>query len=166
MPTAAKRQENMAKHRTNAEKEVRKQAEQAVIPCRETVDLKPPRLMAKNAAAKRYWKSILERMAGLEILDDLDSEALGLYCAMLARHESMQKMRSELAGSDLVGATAKQMVDFVAAVNALESKQQALERNLLTYAEKLGLTPSGRARLAAKRAEAEQENDPDADLFG
>ena len=44
---------------------------------------------------------------------------------------------------------------------------QSLERNILQYAEKLGLTPSGRVRLAQKRAAAAAENkDPDGDLFG
>ena len=42
---------------------------------------------------------------------------------------------------------------------------QALERNLLQYAEKLGLTPTGRVRLAQKRAQAAAP-EPDGDLFG
>jgi hypothetical protein len=45
------------------------------------------------------------------------------------------------------------------------AKLQTLERNLLTYADKLGLTPTGRVRLAQKRAEA-ATFDPDGDLYG
>ena len=45
---------------------------------------------------------------------------------------------------------------------------QSLERNILQYAEKLGLTPSGRVRLAQKRAQAAAgaRADPDSDLYG
>jgi len=50
----------------------------------------------------------------------------------------------------------------------MSGKMQSLERNILQYAEKLGLTPSGRVRLAQKRAQAAAaaQADPDGDLFG
>ena len=52
-------------------------------------------------------------------------------------------------------------------LDAVSAKMQSLERNILQYAEKLGLTPSGRVRLAQKRAAAAAESrDPDGDLFG
>lgn len=142
MPTQAKRQENIDKHLTAAEIEARQRAEAGVIPDRKVIDLKPPKLMAKNTVARRYWKAILKRMDGLEILDDLDSEMLGVYCVQMAEYEALC---AEGGGS---------------------KELRTLEKSLLTYAEKLGLTPSGRARLAAKRAAAETEADPDADLFG
>lgn len=41
-----------------------------------------------------------------------------------------------------------------AKLDAVSGKMQSLERNILQYAEKLGLTPSGRVRLAQKRAQA------------
>lgn len=166
MPTPAKRTENMTKHLTNAEKEAREEASSGVQPVRDVIKLKPPGLMKKNAAASRYWKAVLKRMEGIDILDDLDSDALGIYCMMLARYEQLTATRLALAAQDVDEMNAKELVDFAAALNGLESKQQALERNLLAFAEKLGLTPSGRARLAARRAEGELENDPNADLFG
>lgn len=43
--------------------------------------------MTGNPAAGRYWRKVLERMDGLVILDDLDSDALGVYCVMMARYE-------------------------------------------------------------------------------
>lgn len=88
MPTAAKPTENMSKHLTQAEREVREEAEAAVLPDR--------------------------------------------------------------------GREAK--------LDALTGKLQALERNIIQYAEKLGLTPSGRVRLAQKRAAAASEQADD--LFG
>ena len=61
--------------------------------------------------------------------------------------------------------TPDELVEAAAKLDALTGKLQALERNILQYAEKLGLTPSGRVRLAQKRAQAAAE-EPDGDLFG
>ena len=60
------------------------------------------------------------------------------------------------------------IADAAAKLDAVSGKMQSLERNILQYAEKLGLTPSGRVRLAQKRAQAaaEARADPDGDLFG
>ena len=60
------------------------------------------------------------------------------------------------------------MEEAAARLDAVSGKMQSLERNILQYAEKLGLTPSGRVRLAQKRAQAaaEARADPDGDLYG
>lgn len=165
MPTPPKKTENMTKHLTVAEIEARETAAADVQPHRDVVKLTPPVLMKKDTPASRYWKNILLRMDGLALLDDLDAEALGVYCVMLSRYEALGKLRKTFAKQDVDEMTPKELIDFTASLNALESKLQALERNLLTFAEKLGLTPSGRARLAARRAEGEAEDDPNSDLF-
>ncbi len=78
MPTPVKSLDNMTKKLTNEEREIRQQAEEGVIPDRGREGrMEKPAIMTKNAAAGRYWKKILERMDGLVILDDLDSDALG-----------------------------------------------------------------------------------------
>ena len=63
--------------------------------------------------------------------------------------------------------TPDEIIEAVSKLDSLTGKLQALERNILQYADKLGLTPTGRVRLAQKRAEkvASQVN-PDGDLFG
>lgn len=60
----------------------------------------------------------------------------------------------------------EELLDAVGKLNVLHGKLHALDRTLLQYAEKLGLTPSGRVRLAQKRAQAAAEPEPDDDLFG
>ena len=169
MPTPVKPLDNMTKKLTNEEREIRQQAEEGVIPDRGRESrMEKPAIMTKNAAAGRYWKKILERMSGLVILDDLDSDALGVYCVMMARYEQQCKLLT-LAAKQLKDAQddAEAVSDAVAKLDAVSSKMQSLERNILQYAEKLGLTPSGRVRLAQKRAAAAAENkDPDGDLFG
>lgn len=62
--------------------------------------------------------------------------------------------------------TPDELLEAVGKLNVLHGKLHALDRTLLQYAEKLGLTPSGRVRLAQKRAQAAAEPEPDDDLFG
>lgn len=59
-----------------------------------------------------------------------------------------------------------ELIEAVSKLDTLTGKLQALERNILQYADKLGLTPSGRMRLAQKRAEQAAQADPDGDLYG
>lgn len=59
-----------------------------------------------------------------------------------------------------------ELIEAMGKLNVLNGKLQALDRTLLQYAEKLGLTPSGRVRLAQQRAKAAADPEPDDDLFG
>ena len=196
MPAATKNSENMTKHLTQAEAELRQQAEREVIPQRKKLKLKKPAFVARNKRANAYWNQILKRMEGLVLLDDLDSEMLAGYCSMLARRDQTILLVNDLyarlgvsgaveplpgkkpdgALSDEEGErsaqappdpmTPDELIEAVSKLDTMTGKLQALERNLLQYAEKLGLTPSGRVRLAQKRAQAAAEPEPDDDLFG
>lgn len=196
MPAAVKASENMSKHLTKAEREVREQAEAAVLPDRgRTAKLKKPAIVSSSKRANAYWNQILKQMEGLALLDDLDATVLAGYCSMLARRDQTtlligqlmdrlgvqgavedgtRRRRKDAALSDQEWEdsakaapvlTPDALVEAAAKLDALTGKLQALERNILQYAEKLGLTPSGRVRLAQKRAQAAAE-EPDGDLFG
>ena len=195
MPAAVKASENMSKHLTKAEREVREQAEAAVLPDRgRAAKLKKPAIVSSSKRANAYWNQILKQMEGLVLLDDLDSTVLAGYCSMLARRDQttllIGQLMDRLGVQDSVEAGAKrrkkdaamsdrqwedsarsasamtpdELVEAAAKLDALTGKLQALERNILQYAEKLGLTPSGRVRLAQKRAAAASEQADD--LFG
>ena len=196
MPAATKNLENMTKHMTQAEAELRQQAEREVIPQRKKLKLKKPAFVTRNKRANAYWNQILKRMEGLVLLDDLDSEMLAGYCSMLARRDQTILLVNDLyarlgvsgaveplSGKKPDGAlsdeewersaqappdpmTPDELIEAVSKLDTMTGKLQALERNLLQYAEKLGLTPSGRVRLAQKRAQAAAEPEPDDDLFG
>lgn len=170
MPTPPKALDNMSKNLTDEERQLRQQAEEGVIPDRGRESrMEKPAIMTKNAAAGRYWKKVLDRMDGLVILDDLDSDALGVYCVMMARYETQCRL---LASASKALKDAKSdpeaVADAVSKLDTVSGKMQSLERNILQYAEKLGLTPSGRVRLAQKRAQAaaDARSDPDGDLYG
>lgn len=170
MPTPAKVLDNMTKNLTDEERNLREQAEAGVMPDRgRESKLEKPAIMTKNPTAGRYWRKVLERMDGLVILDDLDSDALGVYCVMMARYETQCRLLAQAAKALKSAKDDPEAVDAAAAhLDAVSGKMQSLERNILQYAEKLGLTPSGRVRLAQKRAQAaaEARADPDGDLFG
>ena len=156
MPTPVKSLDNMSKHLTQAELEARG-AQEAVMPSRTP---KKPKLILRDKAAGKHWSRILHAMDGLEIIDILDTDALGIYCAKLARRDDLQAEYLEQRGRYAAAPddpTLKIMI-------ALSGELQSIERDLLAYAGKLGLTPESRARLAKRMAEQE-ENDPDADLF-
>lgn len=157
--------------------------------------LKKPVIVSSNKRANAYWNQILKQMEGLVLLDDLDSTVLAGYCSMLARRDQTTLLIGQLMerlgvqGAVEKGAkrrkkdsalsdqewedsakanpamTPDELVEAAAKLDALTGKLQALERNILQYAEKLGLTPSGRVRLAQKRASAMGEAKLD-DLFG
>lgn len=169
VPKASQRLENMDKHLTTEEREAREQAERDVIPDRDGhVQLKPPPIMAGIAGARGFWKRTLERMEGLSILDDLDSDTLGVYCVMMARYKQQCALLNQ-AGKQLkaAGEDSKAVADAVAQIDAVSAKMTTLEKTILQYAEKLGLTPSGRIHLARKRAaKAAGEVGDDDDLFG
>ena len=170
MPTAPKALENIEKNLTNQERQLRAEAEAACIPDRGGhVKLKPPPIMAGISGASGFWKRTLERMQGLAILDDLDSDTLGVYCVMMARYKQQCSLLNQ-AGKALkaAGSDPEAVADAVAQIDAVSAKMTTLEKNILQYADKLGLTPSGRVRLAQKRAAAAaaEQADPDAYLYG
>lgn len=162
MAKNAKTLENIDKHLTSAEIKAREQAEAEVLPERMTVSLKQPKYVKQDKIARRYWNDILKRMEGVAILDDLDTEMLGIYCAMLSRRDATQAVLDD-ALQDAAGLDGTERVSAVGKLSDLQAKLNGLEKTLLTYAEKLGLTPSSRAALARRRAAAVEEPD---ELFG
>ena len=157
MPTPVKTLDNMSKHLTREEREAREGQEDTTLPTRK---LKRPKLITQDKAAGKHWTRILKDMDGLEILDVLDTDALAIYCAKLARRDDLQakylQVREQYNDSP-ENATLRNMIN-------LSAELQSVERDLLAYAGKLGLTPESRARLARRLAEQEA-GDPDDDLF-
>ncbi|MBS5151390.1 MAG: P27 family phage terminase small subunit [Butyricicoccus pullicaecorum] len=163
MPTPVSTLDNMTKHLTNEEKAARLAAEQALK--RETVNLQKPKFV--SGAAAKLWEQTIDRMTGIELLDDLDSEVLGLYCDQVARRNEQEKLRRKLMRTiaKCHEDNAEQLLSLLDQADKLARSVAALERQILQYADKLGLTPSGRFHIARKRAEMSL-SDPDEDLFG
>ena len=168
MAKRAKALNAMSKNLTKAEREARAEAEAAVMPDRSRVNLKAPAYVLKDKAAAKYWHSILKRMEGISLLDDLDTEILAVYCSMLSRRDATQAAYARLLHeSESAGLNSEDLVAALGKMDGLLVKLQGQERTILQYADKLGLTPSGRVALARKRAaKVGSEVGEDDDLFG
>lgn len=165
MPTSVKSADNLQKHLTKAEIEARERAEAEFMPDRGFAE-KPPASLNKDAAGKKYWTSILDRMDGLAILDDLDREVLAIYCGALSRRDDLQKLCRELMTQAGKEKDPQAQLGLMEKLDGLMAKLQSHEKTLLTYADKLGMTPEARVRLARKRAAQAAVEEPDGDLFG
>lgn len=166
MPTNAKALDAQSKHLTQAERDMRAAAEVGIIPDRgREADLKKPptHLIGRG---RTYWLSLVKRLDGLAILDDLDREMLAVYCSQLARRDKLAALLDKLLADAAKHDRKALAPEETDKLDALSAKLAALERSLIQYADKLGFTPQGRVRLAQKRASAMMESDPDADLFG
>ena len=164
MPARVKSVDNMTKHMTKDEANARAAAEASVTPDGVLDPASPPKCLAGDNTARRYWRRILLDAADCELYTKLDSDTLALYCSMLSRRNAMNKLLVELVA--LVNDQKLKASDRLAVadnIDGLSARAQALEKLLLTYAKELGLTPSGRAQLARKKASVEDEYN---DLFG
>lgn len=157
MPTPAKTTATMAKNLTAAERAARIAAEDSVVPMRKSVALKKPAWLTGKGAV--YWRSIIKRMADVSILDDLDAEALAIYCSQLVERDSLQ------ADLDLARNPEDGTEPDMDLILSLSKQLNAKDAQILKFGAELGCTPSGRIRLAQKRASAAAES-PDGDLFG
>lgn len=155
MPTPTKTLDAMTKNLTRDEKDARLAAESSVNPDRAEVVLKKPPWL--SGRGKKYWDSILTRIQGTAILDDLDSEMLAIYCAQLAERDALQADLKTARGAD------EPDMDLIL---ALTKQLNAKDAKIRDYASDLGCTPSGRVRLAQKRAMKAMEAEPNGDLFG
>lgn len=163
MPTNVVDIHNATGHFTNAQKTARAAAQQAVT--RAKVRLTAPKPIREDAAAYGYWKSTLRRMRGITLLDDLDSEMLAMYCQILSRRDALSAIWQDGNRAVQAAGSVDQQLEMVRDLDDILKRLEAQERLAIQYAEKLGLTPSGRVRLAKRRAE-EKAVDPEADLYG
>lgn len=165
MSSAVKTLENQTKHLTKAEITARAEAEASVLPDRgREADLAKP-VKGCTGAAATYWHTIVRRLDGCELLDDLDRETLGIYCQMLARRDRYNRLCERLLAKAVKDDKDALTTEETDKLDSLTAKLATLERNLMAYADKLGFTPQSRARLAQKRAAAAAD-DEDTAFFG
>ena len=126
------------KHWTKAQVDARLEAD-AEVTRKAKVRLKPPVWLQPDALL--IWKRILKQTKGMQLLDNLDENMLAVYCDTVIKYQALSKPQFDKDGKP----------EFLSGdgVKAL----QAYARLLSVYADKLGLTPAGRARLAKKEAD-------------
>ena len=145
MPKFVTTVDNTKKHLTKKQIEQRRNAENSMK--RDKIKIEVPNSIKKNLNAYKYWKNIIKSLKNIELLDNLDGETLGVYCSAMA-------IRDDLIENYNISQSERTL-----------STLQSQERLILTYANKLGLTPESRARLAKNKAESIIE-DKNSDLYG
>lgn len=160
MPTPVKTSDKMAigakgsgKHWTAAEVAARADAQEQARR-KKRVSLRPPAWLSEEALV--VWKEIVRKLKGIELLDNLDTELLAVYCDAIVHYRECAVRMSMPVYREDDGAPPP--------IDDLIKAMQAWSRIIVSYAEKLGLTPGGRARLAKRKAE--KVLDPFADSFG
>ena len=149
MPTPLKTTSNMRKHLTKAELTARQNAESEQAPKQKSasnrVNIVAPAWLSDEARKIFNWQK--RKLRDQNVLDPADADLLGMYADAIARYQASLY--------ELVGPLVDPRSSTVA---------QAWSRLALSYAEKLGIGPNARARLAKKKAES-QPVDPMADLL-
>lgn len=124
------------KHYTKTEIEKRQNAEEKIK--RAEVVLKTPAFLKEKscAAALKIWKEIIKEGKEIELFDNVDARILANFCRYQALFE-----------------------DEAVKIFPDKKKLDMYGKQALSYAEKLGLTPTARARLVVKRANALNDDD-------
>jgi P27 family predicted phage terminase small subunit len=150
------------KHWTQKEVTARKEAAAGMQ--RSRVRLRPPDWLMLDPLTADVWKRTIRRLKGFVIMDDLDSDSLAVYCQAVAGFESLAKnpVPPPVKSGDPEVDWDRQMT-YRAAVANRDEEMRKWSRTIVTYAEKLGLTPNGRARLA--RRKAVEKEDPNGHFF-
>lgn len=98
----------------------------------------------KKERARAIWTQTLNSVRDIELFSNCDSEILATYCDICVQYEDAT-MRAMPYAKDI----------------------DRLGKLKMTYAEKLGLTPTSRARLVVSRAKEDgKKTDRKAELFG
>lgn len=152
MPTPPKSLPNIRKHLTTAERESRQAAEQKLLR-NKRLYLRAPSGMSPEA--KKIFRSTVDKCRGLDLLDNLDTEMLAIYADAVAKYQLMAKP----LGIDYQSLNQEELIQV--AMDELKRNQtaQAWARVALSFAEKLGITPTSRARLAKRKAEREVQDE-------
>lgn len=123
------------KHWTKKEIEAR-EAAAAEMERAEPLEITPPSWLSK--AALVVWREAIELAKDVKLLDKLDTQALAVYCDTVADYSFRSaKKRKTVEDRKLL---------------------QSSARIIAQYADKLGFTPSARARLVKKRAEENKDD--------
>lgn len=128
------------KHWTKKEVDAR-QAAAETMSRKEPIKMRVPEWLDEDA--RKVWRQTLKRLEGVEMLDCSDTEMLGIYCDAVSNYRKLSKGLVTILDEE--GQTIA-MEDSIKAI-------QAWMRVIASYADKLGLTPAARARLAKKKAD-------------
>lgn len=104
-----------------------------------------------NAAQKRLWSKLSERLGDLRILRETDLPAFGRYVALLAKWEEVDKA---LRAAQLVQVTDSEHVTGLERVGKWLMVALMLDKRLTEIEDRFGMNPAARQRLFLQMAAA------------
>lgn len=111
-----------------------------------TDKIKPPKWLDKTA--KEAFSFLKTELTDIELLTNGDVHALSMYCYWYSQHVALQA-EAELIKTE----------DTEAQGNPLIKQLDTCTKNLRSYGNDLGLSPSARAKLAIKMAQDEGDSE-------
>ena len=150
---ARKPADAMSKHLTNAEKARRKAEEGLTVTGKEALCTPPDWLV--NVRAVTEWKRITGELLKLEIIGNLDADALACYCNALAAYIETTK---ELAGQPIIIEKPMANGSVQKVLNPLYTAQQHHATEMRRFGALCGITLDSRLKAASIKV-SEQENE-------
>lgn len=109
----------------------------------------PPHL---RGYAVEAWDHYVDEMMGLGMLTSLDLDMLAAFCECARQHREACEIEAELAKQDPVTrGLVVRSAGGSAYLNPILAAKQGAARDMARIGQMLGLTPSGRATIAAER---------------
>lgn len=151
MPKNRKVLEMQSAHLTKAEKEQRKQQEQAVTVGAESLARTPTWLV--DNVAKQEWRRITKELAKIEIVGNLDYANLAGYCNAYANYRRVSdELRGQSYCIERVTSTG-----FITVKNPLVDIQTTYAAEMRKFAGLCGLTIDSRLKAAVKKVDKQDE---------
>jgi P27 family predicted phage terminase small subunit len=143
---------------TKREIEARRSAEQRLKPKADR--LRPPSWL--SPLAKREFRRIVKEMEGLDVLTNIDVDALALYCDAYAAYVDCTRI---IEAEGLMVEYTNKAAETNKVPHPLLTKKKQLAEQMKALATEMGLTPASRAKLAMPRQEEKEPTEFDK-LFG
>ena len=142
----------MRKHLTKAEKAKRESEEKAAATDKDQL-LEPPAWLSGRVAV-REWKRITKELLKLDIIGNLDVDALGAYCNALASYiDITDQLKGEptLIEVELSGGATKMVI------NPLMEAQRRAADEMRRFGRLCGITLDSRLKAAAIKTSKEED---------
>jgi P27 family predicted phage terminase small subunit len=143
-------------HRSNKEIEKRKKAEKKLKPKSDDIDR--PDWLKHDTIAQREWRKIVPELKRLDLLSNIDTTALALYCEAVSEYvDAVKQLREE--GTTIKYTNTKGETNTIKhpALQVKKDNYQVIKDMLKEF----GLTPSARASLAINFEGADNKAEDD-----
>ncbi|WP_067924856.1 phage terminase small subunit P27 family [Alicyclobacillus shizuokensis] len=134
---------------TKSEIEARRSAEQRLKPRADRI--RPPAWL--SPVAKREFKRIVKEMDGLDVLTNVDVDALALYCDAYAAYVECTRI---IEDEGLMVEYTNKAAETNKVPHPLLTKKKQLAEQMKALATEMGLTPASRTKLAMSKEEPKE----------